>query len=256
MPFLAVAAVFIVIAYVATLVFVPIAPAFGVLGLLYVTQASVIGVLKQVGGFIILGPAFFVAALANLLLATAVLDSDLAFGLKLVIVATVPFIMVKLLRPGRAVPGSRAARRMARSGMGTLLNALATRQAVRGGVEDPKKGDGEQSDEKNHGREPSVYRHAYAKSAPVAAGSTRAPTAGKGPPRELVPGRSSASGRELPEASGTTSQGRHRADERDPCGPAGRAPNPVSPHTRGTGGGRKRWCHRRGRGEPLRVEIP
>ncbi len=210
MPFLAVAAVFIIVAYVATRVFVPLAPAFGVLGLLYVTQDWVIGVLKQVGRFIILGPAFFVAALANLLLATAVLDSDLAFGLKLVIVAAVPFILFKLLRPGRAVPGSRAARRVARSGMGTLLNALVTRQALRGGVEDSKKGDGEQADEKNQGREPGVYRHAYAKSAPVAAGSTRALSAGNGPPRELAPGRQSASGRELPVAPDATSRGRHR----------------------------------------------
>jgi hypothetical protein len=138
MPFLAIAAVFIVVAYVATRVFVPLAPAFGVLGLLYVAQDWVITVLKQVGRFIILGPAFFVAALANLLLDTAVLDSDLAFGLKLVIVAAIPFVLFKLLRPGRAIPGARATRRMARSGLGTLVNAFATRSAVRDGVEDAR----------------------------------------------------------------------------------------------------------------------
>ncbi len=141
MPFLVVAAVFMVVAYVATRVFVPLAPAFGVLGLLYATQDWVIDVLKQVGRFIILGPAFFVAALANLLLDTAVLDSDIAFGLKLVIVAAVPFVLFKLLRPGRAVPGSRAARRMARFGLGTLLNASVTRRAVREGVDDAQGND-------------------------------------------------------------------------------------------------------------------
>ncbi|MCK9795223.1 hypothetical protein M1843_15845 [Isoptericola sp. 4D.3] len=231
MPFLAVAAVFIVVAYVATRVFVPLAPAFGVLGLLYVTQDWVIGVLKQVGRFIILGPAFFIAALANLLLATAVLDSDLAFGLKLVIVAAIPFVLFKLLRPGRAVPGSRAARRMARSGMGTFLNAFVTRQAVRGGVEDSKKGDEDSTDGKS--REPSVYRHAYAKSAPVAAGNTRTLPAGSVPPRELSSSRQTAEARELTEMPGGSSRARNRdrTNEIPAVRPAGR--RTLSRRTRG-----------------------
>ncbi|GEK21367.1 hypothetical protein [Cellulomonas xylanilytica] len=195
MPFLVVAAVFMVVAYVATRVFVPLAPAFGVLGLLYATQDWVIDVLKQVGRFIILGPAFFVAALANLLLDTAVLDSDIAFGLKLVIVAAVPFVLFKLLRPGRAVPGSRAARRMARFGLGTLLNASVTRRAVREGVDDAQGNDGAGATPAHSsvGRDPN--RVGTIKSAPVATGDTLAITAGSRRPRELP----SALPRDVPE---------------------------------------------------------
>lgn len=189
MPFLAVAAVFIVVAYVVTRVFVPLAPAFGVLGLLYVAQDWVIAVLKQVGRFIILGPAFFVAALANLLLDTAVLESDLAFGLKLVIVTAIPFVLFKLLRPSRAVPGSRAARRMARSGLGTLLNALVTRRAVRDGVDDAQDGAEESRVRPAPRGGSSRYRYAHAKSAPVAMGDTMELPAGGGRPQELAAGR-------------------------------------------------------------------
>lgn len=185
MPFLVVAAVFIVVAYVVTRVFVPLAPAFGVLGLLYAAQDWVLGVLKQVGRFIILGPAFFIAALANLLLDTAVLDSDIAFGLKLVIVAAIPFVLFKLLRPGAAIPGSRAARRMARFGLGTLLNASVTRHAVREGVDDAQGNDGAVASP----RQPTAGRGSTpsgnAKSAPVATGDTLAITAGSQRPREL-----------------------------------------------------------------------
>lgn len=215
MPFLAVAAVFIVVAYVATRVFVPLAPAFGVLGLLYVAQDWVISVLKQVGRFIILGPAFFVAALANLLLDTAVLDSDLAFGLKLVIVAAIPFVLFKLLRPGRAIPGSRAARRMARSGLGMLLNASVTRRAVRDGVDDAQDKDGPDAPTgPAPGREPSPYRLVNAKSRPVASGDAMEITAGRVPPRQLE-------GAPAGERSGTslvTAAGQHVDRRSEPGG--------------------------------------
>jgi len=193
MPFLVVAAVFIVIAYVVTRVFVPLAPAFGVLGLFYMAQGWVIAVLKQVGRFIILGPAFFVAALGNLLLDTAVLDSDVGFPLQLVIVAAIPFVLFKLLRPGHALPGSRSLRRMARSGVGALVNSSVTRRAVRNGVDDAQTKDS--SDSTNANREPSLYRISYPKSAPVATGDTMAITAGPRP-RELP----AALPRALPEA--------------------------------------------------------
>lgn len=190
MPFLAVAAVFIVVAYVVTRVFVPLAPAFGVLGLLYVAQDWVIAVLKQVGRFIILGPAFFVAALANLLLDTAVLDSDLAFGLKLVIVAAIPFVLFKLLRPGRAVLGARTTRRMARSDLGALLTAFTTRRAVRDGMEDAeKKGEDESTDPTLLRREPKLYRYSNPKNGPVATGETMELPAGRPRARELPAGR-------------------------------------------------------------------
>ncbi|MCL1871367.1 MAG: hypothetical protein FWF90_13270 [Promicromonosporaceae bacterium] len=186
MPFLMVAAIFIVIAYVATRVFVPLAPGFGVVGLMFSAQGWVIAVLKQVGRFIILGPVFFVAALANLLLDNAVLSSTLAFALQLVIVAAIPFILFKLLRPGRAVPGARGARRMARSGLGTLVNAFATRKAVAGGVDDAKK-KADDADAANLRRDAAPYRIAYGRNAPVAAGDTMALPVGLRP-RELGAG--------------------------------------------------------------------
>jgi hypothetical protein len=207
MPFLAVAAVFIVVGYVATRVFVPLAPGFGVLGLLYVAQDWVIAVLKQVGRFIILGPAFFVAALANLLLDTAVLNSDLAFGLKLVIVGAIPFVLFKLLRPGRAVPGARATRRMARSGLGALLTAFTTRRAVRDGIEDAdKKVEDESTDPTLLRREPKLYRYSNPKNGPVATGDTMELPAGRGRPRELGAGRRP---NELPEAPVSGGRGQH-----------------------------------------------
>lgn len=222
MPFLAVAAVFIVVAYVVTRVFVPLAPAFGVLGLLYVAQDWVVGVLKQVGRFIVLGPAFFVAALANLLLDTAVLDSELVFGLQLVIVAAIPFVLFKLLRPGRAVAGSRAARRMARFGLGTLVNTVATRRAVREGVDDAQDKDRVASGEApTLRREPSLYRYAYPKSSPVATGDTMEISAGGRRPRELP----AAPPRELSEAPAVAGRGRYldRGNEMSVAQPGERA---------------------------------
>ncbi|MEV8026833.1 hypothetical protein [Cellulosimicrobium funkei] len=190
MPFLVVAAIFIVIAYVATRVFVPLAPGLAVVGLLYSAQGWVIRVLKQVGRFIILGPVFFVAALANLLLDTAVLDSDLAFPLQLVIVAAIPFVLFKLLRPGHAMPGSRSLGRMARAGLGTFVNSLATRKAVASGVNNAKKKNGEDDGEGvDLRRDPAPYSYYYPKNGPVATGDTRALTAGDARPRELPAGR-------------------------------------------------------------------
>lgn len=205
LPFLAVAAVFIVVAYVATRVFVPLAPAFGVLGLLYVAQDWVVAVLKQVGRFVILGPAFFVAALANLLLATAVLDSDLAFGLKLVIVAGIPFVLFKLLRPGRAIPGSRAARRMARGGMGALVTALAAKNGAHAGAQAVRKNqDVDEGESINLRRDPAPYRYAYPKNAPVAMGELERGSDGRG----LPPGQLASRRLGLPGAT-TTSRGQH-----------------------------------------------
>ncbi|GEM_PF-2038493 len=214
MPFLVVAAVFVVVAYAATRVFVPLAPAFGVLGLLYITQDWVIGVLKQVGRFIILGPAFFIAALANLLLDTAVLDSDLAFGLKLVIVAAIPFVLFRLLRPGRVVPGSRAARRMARAGLGTLVTSLATRRAVRDGLDDAQSKTTAADDERpSPGREPSLYR--MSKRSPVATGDTIEIAASRARPPELA----ASHARGLPAAPPSVATSRH-AERHDGISPA------------------------------------
>ncbi|MBO3102214.1 hypothetical protein [Cellulomonas fengjieae] len=208
MPFLVIAAVFIVVAYIATRVFVPLAPAFGVLGLLYATQDWVIGVLKQVGRFIILGPAFFVAALANLLLDTAVLGSEIAFGLKLVIVAAIPFVLFKLLRPGHAIPGSRAARRLARFGVGSLVNASVTRRAVREGVDEAQKNDGAAAkpDGPGVGR---TDRNANVKSAPVATGDTLVIGPGRVRPRELA----AALPREAPETPALARRGQQVSND-------------------------------------------
>lgn len=216
MPFLVVAAVFIVIAYVVTRVFVPLAPAFGVLGMFYMAQGWVIAVLKQVGRFIILGPAFFVAALGNLLLDTAVLDSDVGLPLQLVIVAAIPFVLFKLLRPGHALPGSRSLRRMARSGVGALVNSSVTRRAVRNGVDDAK--GKESDDDARSDREPQLYRIVNPKSAPVATGDTMAITAGGARPRELPAGPTRA----VPEAAAMVGA-RQQLDRSNevPAGPTG-----------------------------------
>lgn len=209
LPFLAIAAVFIVVAYAATRVFVPLAPAFGVLGLLYVAQDWVIAVLKQIGRFVILGPAFFVAALANLLLATSVLDSDLAFGLKLVLCAGIPFVLFKLLRPGRVIPGTRAARRMARGGMGALVTALAARKGADAGVRAAQKNRDDDGESTNLRRDPAPYRYAYPKNAPVAIGSLERGSDG----RALPPGEFAGRPVGLPEGT-TTPRGQH-FDTRD-----------------------------------------
>ncbi|MDM7855799.1 hypothetical protein [Cellulomonas alba] len=226
MPFLAVAAVFIVIAYIATRVFVPLAPAFGVLGLLYVTQDWVIGVLKQVGRFVVLGPAFFVAALANLLLDTAVLDSHLAFGLQLVIVAAIPIVLFKLLRPGRAMPGSRAARRMARSGIGTLFNGFVTHKAVRDAVDDgqAKGGNPDLGGPEDLRRKPSTYRIVNAKGAPVAVGDAHE-IAMTGAPRRELP--TAPAPRELTDAAAAAGTGRYLDRQREL--PEGQQPEHALP---------------------------
>jgi hypothetical protein len=132
MPFLAVAAVFIVLSYAVVRVFVPVAPAVGLVALLYAAQGWVVTVLKNVGRFIILGPLFWVAALVNLLIDSAILGSQLAWLLKITLCLVVMIVLFKILRPGRTIPGMARLRRMA----GTGAKAVVTRRAVRRGVDD------------------------------------------------------------------------------------------------------------------------
>ncbi len=132
MPFLLVASIFVVIAYAVTRLFIPLAPALGVFGMLEVARGWVIGVVGQLGRFLIMGPLYWIGALINLALVSSVFRSDLPFGLRAVIALALPLILFKLLRPKSKVPGGKLLRRMGRLAVSTT----ATRGAVKAGVDD------------------------------------------------------------------------------------------------------------------------
>jgi hypothetical protein len=132
MPFLLVAGVFVVIAYTVTRLFIPLAPALGVFGMLEIARGWVIGVVGQLGRFLIMGPLYWIGALVNLALVSSVFGSDLPFGLQAVIALALPLILFKLLRPKSKVPGAKLMRRMGR----LAISTTATKGAVRAGVDD------------------------------------------------------------------------------------------------------------------------
>jgi hypothetical protein len=133
MPFLLVAGVFVVIAYLAIRVFVPLAPAIGVFGMLNVAQGWVIGVMGQVGRMLIMGPLFWLGALINLFIISAVLARpEVPFVIRLIICLVIPILLFKLLRPKSSVPGMGRLGGLLRAGAQHLL----MRRAVAGGVSD------------------------------------------------------------------------------------------------------------------------
>lgn len=138
MPFLLVAGIFVVIAYTVTRLFIPLAPALGVFGMLELARGWVIGVVGQLGRFLIMGPLYWVGALVNLALISSVFRSDLPFGLQAVIALALPIILFKLFRPKSSVPGAGLLRRMGRLAASTA----ATKGAVRAGVDDALVPDG------------------------------------------------------------------------------------------------------------------
>ncbi|WP_258724404.1 hypothetical protein [Cellulomonas sp. NS3] len=132
MPFLLVAGVFVVIAYSVTRLFIPLAPALGVFGMLELCRGWVIGVVGQLGRFLIMGPLYWIGALLNLALISAVFRSDVPFALQAVIALALPLMLFKLLRPKASVPGSKLARRLGR----LAVRTAATKGAVKAGVDD------------------------------------------------------------------------------------------------------------------------
>lgn len=132
MPFLLVAGVFVVIAYTVTRLFVPLAPALGVFGMLELGRGWVIGVVAELGRFLILGPLYWIGALLNLALISAVFRSDVPFALQAVIALALPLMLFKLLRPKSSVPGSKLARRLGR----LAVRTAATKGAVKAGIDD------------------------------------------------------------------------------------------------------------------------
>lgn len=132
MPFLLVAGVFVVVAYTVTRLFIPLAPALGVFGMLELGRAWVIGVVGQLGRFLIMGPLYWIGALLNLALISAVFRSDVPFALQAVIALALPLMLFKLLRPKTSVPGSKLARRLGR----LAVRTAATKGAVKAGVDD------------------------------------------------------------------------------------------------------------------------
>lgn len=132
MPFLLVAGVFVVIAYAVTRLFIPLAPALGVFGMLELARGWVIGVVGQLGRFLILGPLYWIGALINLTLMSSVFQSDLPFGVQAVIALALPLILFKLFRPKSGMPGGRLLRRMGR----LAVHAAATKGAVKAGIDE------------------------------------------------------------------------------------------------------------------------
>jgi hypothetical protein len=132
MPFLLVAGVFVVIAYTVTRLFIPLAPALGVFGMLELARGWVIGVVGQLGRFLIMGPLYWIGALVNLALVSSVFSAELPFALKVVIALALPLILFKLFRPKNAMPGAGLLKRMGK----LSAQSAATKGAVTAGVDD------------------------------------------------------------------------------------------------------------------------
>ncbi|MBD7982749.1 hypothetical protein [Oerskovia merdavium] len=132
MPFLLVAGVFVVVAYGATRLFIPLVPALGVFGMLEVARGWVIATVGQVARIILFGVLFWLAALVNISMVTAVLKSEMAWGLKFIIAMMMPILLFKLLKPKSSVPGLGFVKALGRA----KLNSMFTRRAVAGGVGD------------------------------------------------------------------------------------------------------------------------
>lgn len=132
MPFLVVAGVFVVIAFAVIRIAIPLVPAIGVFGMLGLTRGWVTSVVTNIGRYVIMGPLFWGGALVNLLFVSAMLKSSVPYAVKLILCLVIPLVLFKILRPGSAIPGMRAARRWG----GRAVNALFTRRAVSDGVAD------------------------------------------------------------------------------------------------------------------------
>jgi len=132
MPFLIVAGVFVVVAYGATRLFIPLVPALGVFGMLEVARGWVIATVGQVARIVLFGVLFWLAALVNLSMVTAVLKSEMAWGLKFIIALMMPILLFKLLKPKSSVPGMGFLKALGRA----KLNSLFTRRAVADGIDD------------------------------------------------------------------------------------------------------------------------
>ncbi|MBE7702168.1 hypothetical protein H9623_17905 [Oerskovia sp. Sa1BUA8] len=132
MPFLLVAGVFVVVAYGATRLFIPLVPALGVFGMLEVARGWVIATVGQVARIILFGVLFWLAALVNISMVTAVLKSEMAWGLKFIIAMMMPILLFKLLKPKSSVPGLGFVKALGRA----KLNSMFTRRAVADGIED------------------------------------------------------------------------------------------------------------------------
>jgi hypothetical protein len=132
MPFLLVAGVFVVVAYGATRLFIPLVPALGVFGMLEVARGWVITTVGQVARIVLFGVLFWLAALVNISMVTAVLKSELPWGLKFIIALMMPVLLFKLLKPKSSVPGMGFLKTLGRA----KLNSLFTRRAVSDGIED------------------------------------------------------------------------------------------------------------------------
>lgn len=137
MPFLIVAGVFVVVAYGATRLFIPLVPALGVFGMLEVARGWVIATVGQVARIVLFGVLFWLAALVNLSMVTAVLKTEMAWGLKFIIALMMPILLFKLLKPKSSVPGMGFLKALGRA----KLNSLFTRRAVAGGIEDAAEDD-------------------------------------------------------------------------------------------------------------------
>ncbi len=132
MPFLLIAGVFVVFAYGATRVFIPLVPALGVFGMLEVARGWVLATVGQFARILFMGPLFWLGALVNLALVSSVLRSDVPYALKLILALMMPIVLFKLLLPKKSAPGMGALGRLARAGAGYML----TRGAVADGVAD------------------------------------------------------------------------------------------------------------------------
>lgn len=108
---------------------VPFAPVMGVLFMIDRTRDAAVGMLKQVVGPLVMGPAYFLAALLLLRLDTAILESSAWFPIKLGLIAVLAVTAWRLTRPAAyGLPGSGRLGRM-------LAHSLGIAAGTRRGAE-------------------------------------------------------------------------------------------------------------------------
>jgi hypothetical protein len=93
------AGIWVLLSFILIRIFVVLAPIGAPIGVLEAARAFVLKFGSKFGLFLIVGPMFFIAALLNMRIATAMLRADLPMFVKLLILVVVTIILWKLFKP-------------------------------------------------------------------------------------------------------------------------------------------------------------
>lgn len=105
MGFTIFAGIWILLSFILIRIAIVVAPIGSPIGVLEAARALVLKLGTKLGLFLIIGPMFFVAALVNMRITTAILRSDLPMFVKILMLLVVTIILWKLFKPITAPAG-------------------------------------------------------------------------------------------------------------------------------------------------------